>query len=349
MEDMLPTRDIDDAPDAAALCARFRDSMTDLVRQYPELVLVEDEFEAAIRHDADPLKEIASILGACRDVFIGLRHLLNPIGVPLRATADGRIQTLTLDNVATFVTDIRGFTELTENIGQRWGVNVFDLLSFCYFPHVVEVLNRYECNYLNYTGDGLLVLSRERKGKGGAILPGLDNSVLCALEMTGVTNCIAETWRRLGLVQSSGVWHETGIGLTSGTVQVGDPFVPDRNPSGKLAEFDTLFRSLVPQAAPSFQPRINYAQQIMGIHALGPVINRASRLQDTDKTAPDHTCMMTETEMKLLCPLLQERFERVGTIYLKGLGNADVFGFLRFEPVDVASLEKACWAYYASR
>lgn len=338
------------AAEVASVCARFRGSMAELIRRYPELILVEDEFEEVVHHEADPLREAASLLEACEEVFIELRHLLNPIGLPLHMTDDGRVQTRTYQDVAAFVTDIRGFTELTPNVQKHWGVNVFDVLSYCYFPHVVEVLERYQCHYLNYTGDGLLVLSQGRRDEAGQVLlPSMDNAVLCALEMTAVTNCIAEAWKRLGLTQADGTWHETGLGLTSGVVQVGDPFVPDRSPAGKLAEADALFRSLVGAAVPYFQPRSEYRRRVVGIHALSPVINRASRLQDTDKTAPVHTCMTTADDVAKLCPPLRKRFERVGKMQLKGIGVTDVFGVHRFDKVDVPALEKECRAHYAAQ
>ena len=332
--------------DVADLCAQFRKSMDGLVRQHPELILVKDEFDEVVRHDANPLQELAGILEACGEVFLELRHMLNPIGLPVHLTEEGRVRTNTFQDVAAFVTDIRGFTEMTQNVEERWGVNVFDVLSSCYFPHVVDVLERYECHFLNYTGDGLLVLSLERRDKGGqVILRGIDNAVLCALEMTAVTNVIAETWKRLGLVQANGTRHETGLGLSSGSVQVGDPFIPDRAPTGKLLQFEELFHQLVTQSVPFFQPREEYKRRVVGIHALSPVINRASRLQDVDKTAPQHTCMMTAADVETLCPLLRQRFEGIGKMYLKGIGEMDVFGFHRFKPVDVPALEKECRAY----
>jgi class 3 adenylate cyclase len=336
-------------PDAAALCARFRKSMDELVHQHPELILVKDEFDEVVRHDADPLRELAGLLEACQEVFLELRHLLNPIGLPVRLTEDGRILTHTFQDVAAFVTDIRGFTEMTQNVEERWGVNVFDVLSCCYFPHVVDVLERYDCHYLNYTGDGLLVLSLGRRDEAGQVLlPGLDNAVLCALEMTAVTNSIAEAWKRLGLTQANGTWHETGLGLSSGSVQVGDPFVPDQTAVGKLAQFDELFRTLVAQSASFYQPRDEYKRRVVGIHALSPVINRASRLQDVDKLAPQHTCMMTATDVERLSPPLRQWFERVGKMYLKGIGEMDVFGFHRFGSADVPALEKECRDHYAA-
>lgn len=331
------------------LCARFRKSIDELVRQHPELSLVQEEFDDVAQHETDPLQDVASLFEACRESFVELRRLLNPIGLPVHLTEDGRILTRTFEEAAAFVTDIRGFTEMTQNVEQQWGVNVFDVLSYCYFPHIVDVLERYECHYLNYTGDGLLVLSLGRRDDSGRVLlPGLDNAVLCALEMTVVTNNIAEAWKRLGLVQSSGTWHETGLGLCSGSVHVGDPFVPDRLPTGKLAEFDELFRRLTAQSVSGFHPRSEYQRRIVGIHALSPVINRASRLQDVDKLAPKHTCMMTAADIEQLSPPLREKFERVGMMSLKGIGDVEVFGFHRYEPIDVPALEKVCRTYYAT-
>ena len=58
---------------------------------------------------------------------------------------------------------------------------------------------------------------------------------------------------------------------------------------------------------------------------------------------------MSGSDTEMLCPLLRERFERVGNMLLKGIGNVDVFGFRRSEPVDVPALEQACRQYYVTR
>ncbi|MBI3326995.1 MAG: adenylate/guanylate cyclase domain-containing protein [Nitrospinae bacterium] len=338
------------ADEIASLCLGFRERMRTLVNEHPELALVDDEFKLVLTHAADPLKELDHLLTACARVFVGLKHLLNPVGLPLRMTEDGRVLTQQFKDVATFVTDIRGSTELTEDVAKQWGVTVFEVLSDCYFLHVTEVLEKYECHYLNYTGDGLLVLSRERKDAAGrVVLPSLDNAVLCAIDLTGITNCIAEAWRQLGLIQENGVWHETGLGLTSGDVEVGDPFIPDRAPTGKCAEFDRLFRALVAERVPHFQPRTDYSQRIRAIHALSPAINRATRLEGADITAPDHTCMMIASDVAKLCPPLRERFQPVGIRTLKGIGQVEIFGVRRYEQVDVPALENACRAHYASQ
>lgn len=337
------------AEEVAGLCIAFRERMRTLVAEHPELALVEDEFKMVMTHEADPLQELEHLLTACEGVFVELKHLLNPVGLPLRMTEDGRVLTQQFKDVATFVTDIRGSTELTQNVANEWGVGVFEVLSYCYFPHVTQMLEKYACHYLNYTGDGLLVLSRERKDETGrVVLPCLDNAVLCALDLTGLTNCIAEAWRKLGLTQANGVWHETGLGLTSGDVEVGDPFIPDKALTGKCSQFDQMFRSLMAQRVPHFQPRTDYSRRIRGIHALSPAINRATRLEGTDITAPEHTCMMTASDVAKLCPQLRQRFEPVGKRTLKGLGEVDVFGVRRYEQVDVPALEEACRAHYAS-
>src|SRR5438045_1451880 len=108
------------------LCADFRDRIKSMVAEYPQLALVKAEFEEASRHDADPLKELGALLEACEQVFVQLNHLLNPTGLPLHMTADGRVLTQTFKDVATFVTDIRGFTELTRSVVELWNGNVFD-------------------------------------------------------------------------------------------------------------------------------------------------------------------------------------------------------------------------------
>ena len=109
-----------------------------------------------------------------------------------------------------------------------------------------------------------------------------------------------------------------------------------------------MFRTIVAEQAPHFTPRQDYSWRVRGIHALSASINRASRLQDTDKSAPNHTCMMIPDDVARLCPPLRQRFERVGKRMLKGMGDVAVFGYHRYDKVDVPELAEACLAYYAA-
>lgn len=336
--------------EVAEACRRFRERAAKLAREHPELVLVCDEFEDVVHHSADPLAELEQLLEANEQVLLQLKHLLNPTGLPLHMTKDGRVQTQRFDDVATFVTDIRGFSEMTQYISERWGVGVFDVLSMSYFPHLTEVLDRYECHYLNYTGDGLLVLVQGRAVENGqVVIPSLDNAALCGMEMIGVTNSIALAWQSFGLEQHDGTPHETGLGLTDGWVEVGDPLVPDREFSPQVAEFNKRFLAILAKHAPHFKPREDYGWRVRGIHALSPSINLASRLQNMDKTAPLHTIMMVGRDVDKLCPVLAEQFQPVGKRTLKGIGEAELFGILRWTPIDVPAIEKACIDYYRQK
>ncbi len=331
------------------LCLRIRERVQSLVVEHEELTIVADEFEQIVRHEDDPLHEVWALFTACADVMIELKHMLNPTGLPLHLTDDGRVITQTFQGVTTFLTDIRGFTELTQNVSREWNLSVFDVLSFCYFPHVTEVLENYGCHYLNYTGDGLLVLSRDRLSPEGlCLLPSIDNAVICSIALTGVTNGIAETWRRQGLTMASGRWHETGLGLAYGDVQVGDPFVPYHDYRDKCAEFDATFHEAIAEHAPYFRPREKYTRRVRAIQALSTSINRASRLQDADKDAPEHTCMMISPDVDRLCPPLRGFFEVVGEAMLRGLGKVEICGIRRFAKYDIPAIEAECLAYHAA-
>jgi class 3 adenylate cyclase len=336
------------AEEVASLCERIRERVKTLVVEHEELTIVADEFEQVLQCDPDPLREVWALFTACADVIIQLKHMLNPTGLPLHLTADGRVITQTFEGVTTFLTDIRGFTELTHSVTREWNISVFDVLSFCYFPHVTEVLETYGCHYLNYTGDGLLVLSRARLHDGGRVLlPSIDNAVICAIALTGVTNAIAATWKSLGLTMASGRWHETGLGLAYGDVQVGDPFVPYHNYRDKCADFNASFHKAIAEHAPYFQPRNDYSRRVRTIQALSTSINRASRLQDADKDAPDHTCMMISPDVARLCPPLQGYFECVGEAMLRGIGMVEICGIRRFANYDIPAIEAECLAYHA--
>lgn len=338
------------ASEVAAVVARSRHRFDHLADLHPELSYVRDEFEEIVHHRDDPLGELVALLSACEETFVALKHLLNPTGLPLHMTDDGRVLTRTFEGVTTFLTDIRGFTELTRNVADRWALPIFDLLSYCYFPYMTDILEGYGCHYLNYTGDGLLVLSRDVLDESGRrILPSLDNAVLCAIDLTLVTNAIGEAWGRLGLTRENGAPHETGLGLTFGDVSVGDPFVPDHSYEGHTAEFDEIFRAVLAEKAPHIRPMVDYGHRVRAIHALSPTINRASRLQDMDKLAPDHTIMMIAEDVERLCPALRRRFQHVGQMALKGIGIAEVHAVLRHEPVDVPALAADCRRHYADR
>jgi class 3 adenylate cyclase len=335
--------------EVVAVRSKIRNDIAQLAVEHEDLQLVIDEYEEVVHHEADPLADIGAIFQACHDVIVDLKHLLNPTGLPLHLSNDGRVVAHNFEGVTTFLTDIRGFTELSNHVCESWKISIFDVLSFCYFPHVTEVLERYGCHYLNYTGDGLLVLCRDRKDENDhVILPSIDNAVICSIALTGVTRAIADSWKAMGMCKADGHSHETGLGLSFGDVQVGDPFVPYRENDSKCAEFDRIFRERLPQVAKDFVPRESYSHRVRAIQALSTSINRASRLQDADKEAPNHTVMMTEEDVNRLSPPLRRYFERVAKITLRGLGTAEVYGIHRYDLYDVHAIERECLDYHAN-
>lgn len=286
---------------------------------------------------------IESILGAWTESIGQLEHLINPIGLPVGITKDGRIETRTFENVAVLLTDIRGFTSLSHTVVNEWKITVFDFLSYCYFPIIAEVVEDYGCHYLNYTGDGLLIMGQERLDPAtGKNLSALDNITLCALQLVEVTTAISQVWADMGLMQNSGVFHETGIGISFGRVEVGDPFVPDRSFDGKLLEFQKRFATYQNSHNHHWQARNNFKDRVRGIHALGPTINLASRLQDTDKRMPNHTCIIEKSDCERLSPSLKKLYESLGTVTLPGLGDCEVFGMPRKNEPDLIKLREAC-------
>jgi class 3 adenylate cyclase len=315
-----------------------------LGKKNPSLGLIHQELKrftkSGLRSDA---KSVESILGAWEKSAAQLDHLINPIGLPLQVTDNGRIATKTFENVAVLLTDIRGFTELGNRLVEEWNLTVFDFLSYCYFPLLVEVLENFGCHYLNYTGDGLLIVGEAQVDqKTGQKLAALDNMVLCAFQLVEVSDLIAKVWAEMGLKQKSGVLHETGIGISFGRIEVGDPFVPDHLATGKLLEFQTLFGRKINTQGHHWKPRKNFRDRIRGIHALGPVINLASRLQDTDKRVPDHTCMIEKADCERLSPPIRKLYETLGMVKLPGLGEREIFGVRRKSIRNIEKLKNAC-------
>src|ERR1051326_5749064 len=80
------------ATEVAQFSLAFRQKLRTLVEQHSELALARDEFNDVVHHAADPLQEIAALLDACLEVLLQLRHLVNPIALPLHMTEDGRVQ-----------------------------------------------------------------------------------------------------------------------------------------------------------------------------------------------------------------------------------------------------------------
>ena len=110
----------------------------------------------------------------------------------------------------------------------------------------------------------------------------------------------------------------------------------------KLLEFQKRFATYQNSHNHHWQARNNFKDRVRGIHALGPTINLASRLQDTDKRMPNHTCIIEKSDCERLSPSLKKLYESLGTVTLPGLGDREVFGMPRKNEPDLIKLREAC-------
>ena len=113
-------------------------------------------------------------------------------------------------DVAILMSDIRGFTPLSETLGPDV------IISFLnrYFSRLIEVIQRHQGIIVDFFGDGVLVFFDPLKGP---VEPVIRASVECALEMLSAMERFNSEMRMDNLPEL-----KTGIGVNSGEVIVGN-------------------------------------------------------------------------------------------------------------------------------
>ncbi len=112
--------------------------------------------------------------------------------------------------VAILISDIRGFTPLSESLNPESIVSILNR----YFSHMIEVIKKHQGIIVDFFGDGVLVFFDPLDGP---VAPTIDRAIRCAMEMQNEMEAINAEMTREGLPEL-----EMGIGLNAGQVVVGN-------------------------------------------------------------------------------------------------------------------------------
>jgi class 3 adenylate cyclase len=112
--------------------------------------------------------------------------------------------------VAILISDIRGFTPLSESLNPEAIVSILNR----YFSHMIEVIKKHQGIIVDFFGDGVLVFFDPLDGP---VAPTIDRAIRCAMEMQNEMEAFNAEMRKGGLPEL-----EMGIGLNAGQVVVGN-------------------------------------------------------------------------------------------------------------------------------
>ncbi|MBI3331671.1 hypothetical protein HYZ99_01795 [Candidatus Peregrinibacteria bacterium] len=331
------------------LLLRMPRDISALTKNTPGLTIVSDLLHHALPPNEDTVNTLQvsqSMVQAMESVIRQLQNVVNPTGLPLEATPDGRILSRTFRSAAVIATDLEGSTPMAADIPRVWDTIPFDVLSYTYYPHLMEVLRKYNCHLYSFSGDGTLIMSREALDpKGRVLLPALDNAVLCVAEAHLVLDAVAETWKELGMHGPEGKPIRTRFGVKLGSVTFGDALAPDGNPRGMCADFNERFKKVIADRIPQYGPPEDFSMKFWGIHGISPAQNEAARLQNAGKKCPDKICTLTAEDMQQLCSPLQKLFSRIPGVVMQGY-EADVWGMEEVQADDLGRLAHDCKQFY---
>ncbi len=112
--------------------------------------------------------------------------------------------------VAILISDIRGFTPLSESLNPESIVTILNR----YFSHMVEVIKKHQGIIVDFFGDGVLVFFDPLDGP---VKPTIHRAIRCAMEMQHEMEAFNAQMRGEGLPEIA-----MGIGLNAGQVVVGN-------------------------------------------------------------------------------------------------------------------------------
>ena len=337
--------------------------MQDLVEGHPGFAfiknLIEDSIQRNIELCRDPIQELRMRFSAIVEALVRLEHLIDPMSVGPEVTRDGTMTTMQHRNKALIVTDIKGFTPMTQEATKR-GLSILDILKHTYFPHIMHLLDKYQVRYANYTGDGVIGFCGDRVNAWGKVeLPAQDNMTLAAIDLIGVSDSIGVTWKtnpnkQMRFALPDGSIHETGSGISYGDFETGDPLVLPKDIPEMYASFNERFREVIMERSPHFEPRLSHTSGIRSCNAAGVPLNECSRLQNLDREYEDHSCIMPSYLYDMLSTdALRKRMEFLGKESLKGFGTKrtkiGVYGFPRENATKIPELYEECLKEFASR
>ncbi|MBN2306474.1 adenylate/guanylate cyclase domain-containing protein [Candidatus Peregrinibacteria bacterium] len=283
--------------------------------------------------------EILVIVEGLLESMVSMKDLINPVGEDLELDENGDIKTKEID-AAVMVTDLRNFTPLTTSKAIQG--NIFAFLKLNYFAYLKHAIKRHGGKILNHTGDGLVIYFTGREGKCKE-----ECAVTCAEEIDRLTNLMDEVWHEQGVANPEDD-HRTGIGISTGTLRIGDvltlskqrraraadPDAPKGSPRGIQDIFDVQ-RAFEKEAMRvcDWIDVVNDERRQGGISRLvgmGEPINLAARLESVAKAFPDHTGFIRESHYQSMPPELQIKFQSLKAIQLKGVNEVEmIYGMKR--------------------
>ena len=286
--------------------------------------------------------EILVIVEGLLDSMISMKDLINPVGEDLELNEKGEIKTKEIDAVV-MVTDLRNFTPLTTS--EKIRGNVFGFLKLNYFSYLKHSIKEHGGKILNHTGDGLVIYFTDRDGK-----PKEEAAVACAQEINELTNLMNEIWHEEGVAGPDDN-HQTGIGMSSGTIRIGDVLtltnerqrISDHDPDEAPASTTGLHSILEVQHAFELEAEricdwidvVNDEHRQGGISRLvgmGEPINVAARLESISKAFPDHTAFIRESQFLQLPDDLMLEYEALKEVQLKGVDEVEmIYGLPRYK------------------
>ncbi len=112
--------------------------------------------------------------------------------------------------VAILISDIRGFTQLSESLNPESIVSILNR----YFSHMIEVIKKHQGIIVDFFGDGMLVFFDPLEGP---VAPTIERALRCATEMQNEMQPLNSEMGKEGLPELG-----MGIGLNAGHVVVGN-------------------------------------------------------------------------------------------------------------------------------
>lgn len=282
--------------------------------------------------------EILVIVEGLLESMISMKDLINPVGEDLELDEKGDIMTKEIDAVV-MVTDLRNFTPLTTSKKIRG--NVFGFLKLNYFAYLKHSIKQHGGKILNHTGDGLIIYFTDHGGKNKE-----ENAIACATEINKLTNLMDEIWHEQGVTNPEDN-HQTGIGISSGTIRIGDVLTlsqeskqahdPDAAPGSSVTNILDVQQAFEMEAericdwidVVSDERRQGGISRLVG---MGEPINVAARLESVSKAFIDHTAFIRESHLTKLPDDLMLKYEALEEVQLKGVDSVEmIYGLPRYQ------------------
>lgn len=304
----------------------------DFVNRFPNAEFLRKRYfeQLNLRDLNDPFEQIQTSIRMFFKVLFDIRHLWDPIGLPIEMTDGWRMRTDAW-MMAAGLFDLRDSTPTSIELIRR-GESIIDFMSECYFGKLWAVLASHGLGRLSHGGDGDMVGGRlKRDAAGTRKLPALDNIFLALHEALPVSHGIGKALRELNVCPPGPRSGFTGFSIGYGEVEKGDNRVPQfdfNKEKGLIWEFNKLFAKHTRELAPSFQKRENDDGELWFPQVAGPLLALLDRLQRYTKET-DYNILMTEADFEKLCPVLQDMCGKPfgdKKSELKGLQDQVIFG-----------------------